>query len=198
MTTISTSGSGPAKAALRAELRAARRALPPATLAAAGAALAAHAPTLARPTVALFVASGSEPPTLPLLDALADLGVRVLLPVLEEDMDLDWAVYGGVGGLVEGRRGILVPTGRPLGREALASVGLVVVPALAVGRDGSRLGQGGGSYDRALARATAPVIAVVHDVEVLETVPVEPHDRAVDGFLTPAEGIVLVSAEEGS
>jgi 5-formyltetrahydrofolate cyclo-ligase len=192
VTTISPDGSSEAKAALRRRLRDARGTLSPSTLAAAGTALAAHAPTLARPVVALFVAAGQEPPTLPLIDALSDLGVQVLLPVLEEDMDLDWGLYAGPGSLLVGRRGILVPAGPRLGREAVGAAGLVLVPALGVGRDGTRLGQGGGSYDRALARAVAPAIAIVHDDEVLEVVPVEAHDRRVHGFLTPSEGVVLV------
>ncbi len=199
MTGVSTDEeSRAAKAVLRGSLRANRRALAPASLAAAGQALAAHAPVLARGSVALFVSAGSEPPTLPLIDVLVDLGVRVLLPVLEDDLDLDWAVYDGVDRLVEGRRGILVPDGPRLGRSAVSSAELVLVPALAVGRDGTRLGQGGGSYDRALGRTAAPAIAVVHDDEVLATVPVEAHDRRVGGFVTPAEGVVRIGEGGGA
>jgi 5-formyltetrahydrofolate cyclo-ligase len=69
------------------------------------------------------------------------------------------------------------------------------VPALAVDGAGTRLGQGGGSYDRALARLGAGarrlVLAVVHDDEVLAgPLPREPHDVGVDGALTPS-GLVL-------
>uniref|UniRef100_UPI0030EF2491 5-formyltetrahydrofolate cyclo-ligase n=1 Tax=Aquipuribacter hungaricus TaxID=545624 RepID=UPI0030EF2491 len=95
------------------------------------------------------------------------------------------------------------PGGPRLGTAAVASCDLVLVPALAVDRAGTRLGQGGGSYDRALARAhTAPgrrpgeggplVLAVVHDDEVLDDLlPREPHDVAVHGALTPS-GVVLL------
>jgi len=66
-------------------------------------------------------------------------------------------------------------------------VSLLVVPALAVGRDGTRLGRGGGSYDRVLARVggTVPALAVVDADEVLDALPAEPHDRPVDGYVTP-------------
>ncbi|MDX6723959.1 MAG: 5-formyltetrahydrofolate cyclo-ligase, partial [Solirubrobacteraceae bacterium] len=61
-------------------------------------------------------------------------------------------------------------------------------------RDGRRLGQGGGSYDRALARVAAPVVAVVFDDEVLdEPIPVEPHDRRVAGVLTPRGGLTWLA-----
>jgi len=177
------------KADLRRRLRAARARRDAAALAAAGAALAGHAAAIAAPVVAAFVGVRGEPPTLPLLDVLLARGTRVLLPVLLEDLDLDWAAYDGAGGLGPGRLGTLEPAGARLGRDALAGAGLVLTPALAVDGAGRRLGQGGGSYDRALPRATGPVLAIVFDDELLEAVPAEPHDRPVDGVLTPGGGI---------
>ena len=81
------------------------------------------------------------------------------------------------------------PAGPPLGRDAIGAADLVLVPALAVDEAGRRLGQGGGSYDRALPRTTAPVVAVVFGDEVLDTIPAERHDRPVDGVLTPEHGL---------
>jgi 5-formyltetrahydrofolate cyclo-ligase len=140
--------------------------------------------------VAAFAGVRTEPPTDALLEALAVAGRQVLLPVLLEDLDLDWALYDGRDGLVAGERGMLEPGGPRLGREAVAAVDVVLAPALAVDPDGNRLGQGGGSYDRAIARARAPVVAVVFDDEMVEHVPVEQHDRPVDGVLTPAGGLI--------
>ncbi len=53
------------------------------------------------------------------------------------------------------------------------------MPGLAVGHDGLRLGRGGGSYDRALARVPVGTFTCVllHDDEVGVDVPAEPHDR---------------------
>ena len=75
--------------------------------------------------------------------------------------------------------------------NAIGSASVVVVPALAVDRVGNRLGQGGGYYDRALRRAdpAAFTVALVYDVEVLEAVPTDPHDRTVAAAVTP--GVVL-------
>ena len=115
-----------------------------------------------------------EPPTAALGAALDAAGVRVLLPVTEPDLDLDWH-----------------PLGRPddlLGRDAPAGADLVLAPGLAVDRAGTRLGQGGGSYDRALARLRpgTPVLVVLHPGELVEDAPLprEPHDVSVDGVLT--------------
>lgn len=80
------------------------------------------------------------------------------------------------------------------GPEALARASVVLVAGLAVDRAGTRLGQGGGWYDRALrfTSAGAPVIACVFDWEYTEELlPREAHDMAVDGVLTPTRFINL-------
>ncbi|MFD1071881.1 5-formyltetrahydrofolate cyclo-ligase [Longispora fulva] len=175
------------KTALRTTLLSARRATPATARSfAAERILAAVAELLmtVRPgTVAGYVPVGSEPggPELP-----NALGPRVLLPVLLDDLDLDWAG----GALVPGPRGLLEPSGPRLGVDAIATADLVIVPALAVDHSGARLGKGGGSYDRALARVRpgVPVVAVVFDGEFLPRVPAEPHDRPVTGVITPSGG----------
>jgi 5-formyltetrahydrofolate cyclo-ligase len=178
-----------AKADLRRRLRGARAERGDDERAAAGAALARHAADLTGATIAAFVGVLGEPPTIPLLEALQGRGGRVLLPILLADMDLDWAAFTAADALVERRLRMLEPAGPALGHDAIATADLVLVPALAVDAAGRRLGQGGGSYDRALPRAAAPVVAVVFDDEVLERIPAERHDRPVDGVVTPEHGL---------
>jgi 5-formyltetrahydrofolate cyclo-ligase len=113
-----------------------------------------------------------------------------LLPVLLPDDDLDWARYDGE--LVPGRRGLLEPPGPRLGVAAVATCDVVLVPALRVDRAGNRLGRGGGSYDRALARATGLTVALVHDDEVVDEVPHEPHDVPVRAVATLTGGLVVL------
>lgn len=113
-----------------------------------------------------------------------------LLPVLLPDRDLDWAVFDG--SLTEGHP--QEPTGPRLGVEAVASCDLVLVPALLVDRHGHRLGKGGGSYDRALARATGLTVALLHDGELVDEVPAEAHDVPVRAVVTPSEGLVHLAA----
>jgi 5-formyltetrahydrofolate cyclo-ligase len=177
------------KADLRRRLRRARTDRTDRERATVAEALAGHAAALGGSTIAAFVGVRSEPPTTLLLEALHDRGVRVLLPVLLADMDLDWAPFTGTADLVEGRLRMLEPAGPPLGPDAIATADLVLVPALAIDRRGRRLGQGGGSYDRALHRTSAPVVAVVFGDEVLETLPSEAHDLSVGGVLTPDRGL---------
>jgi 5-formyltetrahydrofolate cyclo-ligase len=178
------------KAALRRMLRDQRAARDDAARAAAGARLAVHAAAFKAETVAAFVGTKTEPPTLPLLNALRARGRRVLLPVLRRDMDLEWAPFEFEDALRPARLGLLEPAGPSLGVAGVAEADLVLAPALAVDRAGRRLGQGGGSYDRVLDRSAAPVVAIVFDEEVLDVpIPVEPHDRPVAGVLTPGGGL---------
>jgi 5-formyltetrahydrofolate cyclo-ligase len=62
------------------------------------------------------------------------------------------------------------------------------VPALAVSRSGVRLGRGGGSYDRALARVPPgmPIIAMIYDDELVDELPHDDWDVPVTGAVTPS------------
>ncbi|MFF4158364.1 5-formyltetrahydrofolate cyclo-ligase [Streptomyces sp. NPDC001678] len=141
-------------------------------------------------TVAAYVSIGGEPGTRALLDTLRDRGVRVLLPVLLPDNDLDWGLYRGPGHLVRAGRGLLEPDGERLGPDAVTGADAVLLPGLAVDGRGLRLGRGGGSYDRVLARldraGAAPArVVLLYDNEVVARVPEEPHDHPVHAVITP-------------
>ncbi|MFJ9620699.1 5-formyltetrahydrofolate cyclo-ligase [Streptomyces sp. NPDC101181] len=183
------------KAVLRRELLAGRALLTKENIARNAAALASAALRLDRladaRTVAAYVSVGREPGTRALLDALRERGVRVLLPVLLADNDLDWALYAGAEHLLPAGRGLLEPDGLRLGPAAVLEADAVLLPGLAVDREGMRLGRGGGSYDRVLARLTAAgahpaLVVLLYDDEVLAHVPAEAHDRPVDAVVTPA------------
>lgn len=163
------------KAPLRAALLARRAGLPVADRRCGDRARDAHLSALLaglRPgaRVASYASFGTEPDTGGLL------APGQLLPVLLPDGDLDWTVYDGV----------LPAAGPHLGVAAVADCDVVLVPALAVDRRGVRLGRGGGSFDRALARARGLLVALLHDGELVAELPAEPHDVAVHAVATPA------------
>ncbi|WP_137994635.1 5-formyltetrahydrofolate cyclo-ligase [Streptomyces vilmorinianum] len=185
------------KAALRRQLLAARALLTSHDVESAGELLARGARDLAElaeaSTVAAYVSVGREPGTRALLDVLRARGVRVLLPVLLPDNDLDWAVYEGAEHLAKAGRGLLEPTGPRLGPEAVCGADVVLLPGLAVDERGMRLGRGGGSYDRVLARlaradAHPSLVVLLYANEVVARVPEEPHDHPVQAVVTP-EGV---------
>lgn len=193
----------PAKISLRGEVLARRRRRPAEARTRAGRHLQRALSDLVRRRrprcVTGYVPVGTEPGGAELPEALrASLGSagRLLLPVLRPDLDLDWAVYTGSDALITAGRGVREPVGERLGVSAIGAADLVVVPALAVDRRGIRLGRGGGSYDRALARVSAGalVVALLYDDELVERVPAEPHDRPVHAVITPRMGLREIPA----
>ncbi|MEI6622773.1 MAG: 5-formyltetrahydrofolate cyclo-ligase [Actinomycetes bacterium] len=143
--------------------------------------------------IASYVSFGGEPPTEKLNEALAAAGARVLLPATARDGrtfdDLAWAdLEQGV----DRDSSALIPTpaGPLVGRGSAGLLDLgcavIIIPALGVGLDGSRLGQGGGYYDRMLSTLPHPGplrLALVGPGEVFDTVPHDPHDQPIDRYL---------------
>jgi 5-formyltetrahydrofolate cyclo-ligase len=176
--------------ARRRELVAGRDPVADADALAAGAVALTERLSLGHGAVVLSYASvPGEPPTGRMNAALAARGLRVLLPITEPDLDLDWHEAED-------------PLATPLGRDVPALADLVLAPGLAVDAHGTRMGQGGGCYDRALPRrrARVPVVVLLHPGELLTAgeapLPREAHDQPVDGVLT-ADGEVPVGGGAG-
>ena len=163
--------------------------------------LAGRAP---RGTVAGVVSYGAEPPTAGLLAALHEAGHRVLVPICEPERQLSWADwYPGVPMQRCAVAPIDEPAGPRFGAEAMDGADVILVPALAVDRDGARLGQGGGYYDRFIASLDLldrrPVLlAMVYEHELVPagTFEYDVLDRKVDGVVT-ADGFTWFSPRPG-
>ena len=145
---------------------------------------------------ALFVPTPLEP------DMSLALGLfdRVLLPVLLDEAGAPlggprWGLWEAGRALVTLGRPPAQPDGEARGAESLKEADLIIIPALAASADGTRLGQGGGWYDRALTHRSpgTPVVAAIFDDEVMEAglIPAEPHDIPVDGIVTPTRTMAI-------
>lgn len=150
--------------------------------------------------VSVYASRPHEPGTLPLIEALHERGVRVLIPLLGDGLQRGWGVYNGAADLIERAPGRPPePSGAFLPSTALADADVVIVPALAVDTSGTRLGQGGGWYDRALVDVPdgVPIIALTFAGEVRDAatapLPRETHDIGVSAVITP-EGMTTLPA----
>ena len=193
----------PTKAERRSELLAARRALPRALRDVEAEQLQAHLADAVRGarTVCAYYPVGAEPGSPALLDRLRELCATVLLPItgpVDEILPLCWGEYVP-GHLVPARFGLQEPAGPKLEPSALARADVVLVPALAVDRTGVRLGRGAGFYDRSLplCKPGIRLVAVVRDSEILESLPVAPHDVPMTHALTPGGGLITLGPAVG-
>jgi 5-formyltetrahydrofolate cyclo-ligase len=134
-----------------------------------------------RPCVAIYRSLPYEPPTEALARMLHARGVQVIVPETLPGLDLEWRELRADGS--EGAR---------LGLAGIGAAQVILTPALAIDHHGTRLGQGGGCYDRALTRrrADALVVAIVNDQEYAgEPLPHDDHDVPVDAVITPGRGL---------
>lgn len=149
--------------------------------------------------ICAYIPVGNEPGNRAWLDTLAAHCTALFLPRSEDHGRLTWGLFTEWGELEEGRFRIPQPrTCIPHLLTTPPGVDLILLPAISVGRDGSRMGKGAGYYDRALADihtavaagnlAAAPVLAaIVYSSELVDIVPTESHDVRMDWVVTPTE-----------
>lgn len=139
-------------------------------------------------SISCYLSSPTEPDTRPFVNWALAHDIRVLFPVSREDGLLDWTVGTESEEEQQGLHGMPEAVGEPLGPIAINDVDLIIVPAAAIGPDGTRLGWGRGYYDKTLGsmEKCPPVYAVVYDSEIQPDIPRELHDQPVDGVVTPS------------
>ena len=141
-----------------------------------------------------FVGVRAEIDTAPLHAALRGQGAQLWLPrivgpgaLVAEEVAAEDELCDGPHGLKEPR-----PSEAGLRGPALATLDVILAPGLAFGRDGTRLGQGGGYYDRMLSELPAnqlpPYVGVGFACQVVKAgvLPALGHDIRIDGVLTAA------------
>lgn len=138
---------------------------------------------------ALYHGLGSEVSPRILADQMAEAGWDLALPaVLDKDEgEMVFRRWDRTAPLVHDAIGLRSP---PLDAPVVTP-DLVITPLLAFQRDGLRLGQGGGYYDRALEALRAEkkvfVLGLAYSGQLVENLPHEPHDQRLDAILTEKE-----------
>lgn len=175
------------KKALRSQLRRQRKQLDPVVLLHESAALCDK--LLALPelekahTVFCYVSYGGEVETQRLIEELLNKGKHVVVPRCRENGIMDCVPIKTLSELRAGTMGILEPP-EEMSSISWLTVDFAIVPAVACGEDGSRLGQGGGYYDRFLERVRCPFAAICLEQFLLPKLPCEPHDQTMNIIVT--------------
>jgi 5-formyltetrahydrofolate cyclo-ligase len=179
-----------AKRAVRRRVLAARDELPGSERAERSARIAERVMSLPEveraSTVMAFWAFGSEPDTMPLIEALHARGIRIALPAIVEG-DLEPRAFVPGDSVTETSFGAR----EPADGQAIdpGEIDVVVTPAVAFDRKGRRVGYGGGFYDRFLpkTRDDAARIGIGFEVQlVVDDLPNGHFDLRVDAVVTDA------------
>ena len=176
------------KAALRKEIRASLRQLPPdekqrQAYAAAAQVLRCEA-FLRAHTLMLYRATSSEIDTMPLRIAAEAAGKKVAYPVCIDERTMLAAVPDSPDAWQRGKYGIWAPL--PERSEIITpeQIDLVIVPGVAFDRRCFRIGQGGGYYDRFLSTTHAYRIGYAFDLQILPSLPTEAHDLPMNRVIS--------------
>ncbi len=177
------------KRALRRSIRSQLRALPGDRRTMLDAALChsvlAHPWVQAADSILLYCSVYPEPDTRALITALLAQGKRIFLPKCGEGSSMQFYRITGLddGSVFPGAYDIPEPTGQEM--PVLTECSLCIVPGVAFTAEGSRLGQGGGYYDRWLrAHPDLRTLAMTYAHLIQERIPCEAHDCRVDAVIT--------------
>ena len=148
----------------------------------------------AKGVFAVYLASKDEIDLSLLIERLWAAGCRVVVPAWR-DGTYRLVAYSSETELVAGPMGILEPAleGEGAVTGAEGDVAVWIVPGLAFSRSGARLGYGGGWYDRFLAKSDPSSISlgVAYPFQIVEDLPLEPHDLPLsDSVNLPGWGVL--------
>ena len=174
------------KQALRAEIRAKKRAMTPAQIEAASDRLAAllfaHPAYRAAKSLYGYLSYNQEVRTAKILQQAQKDGKRVAVPKVFGETEMRFLWLDDPARIAPGAYGIPEPVDD--GPEADDPAALVLMPGLAFDPQGHRLGYGGGFYDRFLAAEPHPTIALCYAFQLLPRLETEAHDIPVDAVLS--------------
>ena len=130
----------------------------------------------------VYVSFGCEIETHALIRQLLTEGRHVCVPAFQDGKYFAVEIQDFDRDLIAGKLNILEP--KLLRHTPVTRPDVWLVPGLAFDRKGNRLGRGRGYFDALLQHAPGIKIALTHDFQLLNEVPVEPHDVRMDFIVT--------------
>ncbi|MBE6903502.1 MAG: 5-formyltetrahydrofolate cyclo-ligase [Ruminococcaceae bacterium] len=132
--------------------------------------------------VLIYVSSPAETDTHSIINWLLEKGICVAVPKCV-GKDMIFCKIESLEELTQGYMGIYEP--KDLDKKVDTSLySICVVPALSVALNGTRLGYGGGFYDRFLASYKGTKLSVCPDCCICDNLPTEKHDVKMDLYIT--------------
>jgi len=143
-------------------------------------------------SILFFAPLPDEPDLWPSLSVALAAGKQVFLPRFDAGTKryISCQIKTPETDLCLGQFGIREPTDS-CPQIPLNHLDLILVPGVAFDLHGRRLGRGKGFYDHLLAAVRGNTCGVAFDEQIVDAVPVEPHDVLLNCILTPSRWIQL-------
>ena len=144
-------------------------------------------------TVMAYVSARGELSLAPVLEDVLASGRQLALPRCEAPGIMTARRIRRMDELEPGAYGLMEPA---CVCEVIPSeeIDLILTPGTAFDREGNRIGQGGGYYDRFLPGTRAARVGICHGFALLEHVPSQAHDAKMDAIVTP-DGVYAMKKE---
>ncbi len=134
-------------------------------------------------TVFAYISVGNEVDTYRLIHKMLACGIRVCIPKIVSRGNMVAVEITDTESLVPDKFGI---PSAPSGAKEIPKdeIHAVITPGVAFTEKGHRLGRGGGYYDRYLADGHFLKLGICYREQIVEDIPVEPHDAVMDILIT--------------
>src|SRR5437016_4226101 len=136
-------------------------------------------------TIGAYYSIGSEVQTQELLQSILNAGKNLALPKVVKN-DLVFKKISSLLELEQGNFSVMEPKDRC---EVVKNLDAVIVPAIALSKDGYRLGYGFGYYDRYLHGKKSTKIALSYAKQIVKSFPHDDHDIKMN-FIVTEDGII--------
>jgi len=131
-------------------------------------------------TIGAYYSIGSEVRTQDLLQSILNAGKQLALPKVEKN-DLVFKKISSLSELEQGNFSVMEPKDKC---EIVKNLDVVIVPAIALSKEGYRLGYGFGYYDRYLHGKKSKTIALSYAKQVVRSFPHDDHDVKMNFIVT--------------
>ena len=136
-------------------------------------------------SIGCYYSIGSEVQTKPIIQELLKLEKHVSLPKVMDDI-LVFRTVKSFEKLEKGSFGILEPKDDWPEEK---SFDVILVPAIGLAKEGSRIGYGHGYYDKFLADKSVTKIALTYNKQIIKSIPHSDYDIKMDWIVSENESI---------
>ena len=140
-----------------------------------------------------YVSVKGEVSTRRLLDDALKNGKALYVPKCLKDHEMAAVRIRSLQELIESHYGIPEPV---MSAERETDFDIMIIPCLAAGENGERLGHGAGYYDRFLTDASGVRICLCRQDNIREDIPMDDHDQYMDMIVTEENCYIRKAGEQ--